>query len=63
MRRLVVLAIATTSLALGLAAPATAAPPVMDDHDCRVTLTQCNPGLHKGWPDGQTVPGRRNVGG
>ena len=63
MRRLVVLSTATMSLALGLGAPAAAAPPIMDDHDCRVTFTQCNPGLHKGWDPGQTVPGRRNVGG
>jgi hypothetical protein len=63
MRRLLVLVTATSSLALGLALPVAAAPPVMEDHDCRITLTQCNPGLHKGWDPGQTVPGRRNLGG
>ena len=63
MRRMLVLLTASASLALVQAGPTAAAPPVMDDHDCRVTLTQCNPGLHKGWDPGQTVPGRRNLGG
>jgi hypothetical protein len=63
MRRTLVLLTAATSLVLGVAAPAAAAPPIMDDHDCRVTLPQCNPGLHNGWDEEQTVPGRRNVGG
>ncbi len=63
MRRTVVVLATAAVFALGAAAPAAAAPPIMDDHDCRVTFTQCNPGLHNGWPDGQTVPERRNVGG
>ena len=59
MRRLLVLLVATTSLALGLAAPAAAAPPSeTDDVDCRPG-TQCL-FLKTGW---QMPPGRRNVGG
>jgi hypothetical protein len=63
MRRTVVVLATAAAVALGAAAPAAAAPPIMDDHDCRVTFTQCNPGLHNGWDEEQTVPGRRNVGG
>ncbi len=63
MRRLLVLLTATSSLALGLALPAAAAPPIMDDHDCRVSYVMCNPGVHNGWDPGQTLPGRRNLGG
>ena len=63
MRRTLPLLAAAAFLTVGLTPSAAAAPPVMDDHDCRVTLTQCNPGLHNGWDPGQTVPGRRNLGG
>ena len=64
MRRTLVLLTAATSLVLGVAGPAAAVPPSATfDHDCRVTAEQCHPGKHSGWPEEQTVPERRNVGG
>ena len=63
MRRTFVHLGAATSLVLGVAGPAAAAPPIMDDHDCRVTFTQCNPGLAPGLAgcDGSRAP--RTCGG
>ena len=62
-RTLVRLATATTAVlgaALVAAGPAAARevpPPPTDDHDCRVLVSNCHPGLHLGWEN------KRNVGG